>query len=71
MAVKKAKKAKKASRSSTSGRFSPGHARRIGGYEVLGRTDEGIFILRPRFKSDSFSWEELDSAVRSTRFRRG
>jgi len=38
-------------------------ARRIDGYVVLGKTKEGLDILKPRFKATHFTTKELRAAI--------
>jgi hypothetical protein len=38
----------------------------VGGYEVLGRTDDGVPILKPKGKPTSFSVARLKKAIRKT-----
>jgi hypothetical protein len=67
------KKAKKAARKGS--RISPDFARRsrvpsrVEGYEVLGKTSDGVLILKPKLDPEHFSWEQLNSAVTSIRKR--
>ena len=64
------KKAKKAALKGS--RVSPRRSHvptRVEGYEVLGRTPDGVLILKPKLDPEHFSWEQLNSAVASIRKR--
>ena len=39
----------------------------VGGYKVLGRTKDGVRILAPKGKPQSFTVPELKKAIRSVR----
>jgi hypothetical protein len=41
--------------------------RSVGGYKVLGRTSDGVRILKPKGKPQSFTVMELKKAIRSVR----
>jgi hypothetical protein len=67
------KNAKRAARKGS--RISPRFSRRshvptrVEGYEVLGKTPDGVLILKPKLDPEHFSWEQLNSAVASVRKR--
>jgi hypothetical protein len=41
--------------------------RSVGGYRVLGRTRDGVLILEPKGKPQSFTVTELKKAIRAAR----
>ncbi len=41
--------------------------RSVGGYRVLGRSREGVLILKPKGKPQSFTVTELKKAIRAAR----
>jgi hypothetical protein len=53
-------KVKRVARNAKSGRF-------VGGYEVLGRTDDGVQILKPKGKPTSFTVRQLKKAIATAR----
>lgn len=68
--TKKAKKiAKKGSRLVARAARRSNVPSRIEGYEVLGRTPDGVLILKPKLDPEHFSWDQLNSAVVSIRKR--
>lgn len=51
---------KKIARNAKTGRL-------VGGYEVLGRTNDGVRILKPKGRPKSFTVRDLEKALASTR----
>ncbi len=41
--------------------------RTVGGYRVLGRSRDGVLILKPKGKPQSFTIAELKKAIRAAR----
>jgi hypothetical protein len=58
--LEKMSKAKKVVRNAKSGRS-------VGGYEVLGYTDDGVQILKPKGKPKSFTIPQLKKAIAAAR----
>jgi hypothetical protein len=53
-------KTKKSARGEKTGRL-------IGGYQVLGYTDDGVRILKPKGRPKNFTVKELKKAIASSR----
>ena len=58
---------KKTVRNSTTQGYVGDNPASVGGYRVLGQTKDGVRILAPKGKSESFTVTELKKAIRSVR----